>query len=132
MWSSIPDEELLDLADAGLLSNPNVLAQQVDRMLSDKKAETLAGNFAYQWLNMGGLDEIDPDPAIFRDIDFGIRELFKREIELFAQDIFLNNKNVTEMLSAQYTYMNERLALHYGDQTVKGDAFRKVPIQNPD
>lgn len=132
LWSSIPDEELLDLADAGLLSNPNVLAQQVDRMLSDKKAETLAGNFAYQWLNMGGLDEIDPDPAIFRDIDFGIRELFKREIELFAQDIFLNNKNVTEMLSAQYTYMNERLALHYGNQTVKGDAFRKVPVQNPD
>jgi len=132
LWSSIPDDELLDLADAGRLSDPAVLSQQVNRMLGDEKAETMASNFAYQWLNMGGLDEIDPDPAIFRDIDFGIRDLFKREIELFAQDIFLGNRNVTEMLSAEYTYLNERLALHYGDQTVKGDAFRKVPVQNPD
>jgi hypothetical protein len=132
LWSSIPDEQLLDLADAGELSRPEVLKEQVTRMLQDEKAETLASNFAYQWLNMGGLDEIDPDPVIFRDIDFGIRELFKREIEMLANDIFLNNKNVTEMLSADYTYMNERLALHYGDQTVKGDAFRKVPVRNPD
>jgi hypothetical protein len=132
LWSSIPDEQLLDLADAGELSRPEVLKEQVTRMLQDPQAETLASNFAYQWLNMGGLDEIDPDPVIFRDIDFGIRELFKREVEMLANDIFLNNKNVTEMLSADYTYMNERLALHYGDQTVKGDAFRKVPVKNPD
>ena len=101
-------------------------------MLQDPRAETLASNFAYQWLNMGGLDEIDPDPAIFRDIDFGIRDLFKKEIELFVKEIFLNNRDVTEMLSADYTYMNERLALHYGDQTVKGDEFRKVPVLDPD
>lgn len=132
LWSSLPDDELLDLADAGTLSTPDVLATQVTRMLQDDRAETLAANFSYQWLNMGGLDEIDPDPVIFRDIDSGIRDLFKKEIELLSQDIFLNNKDVTELLSAEYTYMNERLALHYGDQTVKGDAFRKVPVRNPD
>ena len=81
---------------------------------------------------MGGLDEIDPDPVIFRDIDFGIRDLFKKEIGLFINDIFMNNRNVTEMLSADYTYMNERLALHYGDQTVKGDEFRKVLVLDSD
>jgi len=131
LWSTIPDDELLTLADEGRLSDEDVLASQVTRMLQDPKAEPLASNFAYQWLNMGGLDEIDPDPAIFRDIDFGIRDLFKKEIELFVKDIFLNNRNVTEMLSAEYTYLNERLALHYGDHTVKGDAFRKVPVQDP-
>jgi len=132
LWSSIPDDTLLDLADAGKLSTPEVLSEQVARMLQDPKAETLASNFAYQWLNMGGLDEIDPDPAIFRDIDSGIRELFKKEIELFVKEIFLDNRDVTEMLSAKFTYMNERLALHYGDQTVKGDEFRKVPVLDPD
>jgi len=132
LWSSIPDDTLLDLADAGKLSTPEVLSEQVARMLQDPRAETLASNFAYQWLNMGGLDEIDPDPAIFRDIDFGIRDLFKKEIELFVKEIFLNNRDVTEMLSADYTYLNERLALHYGDQTVKGDEFRKVPVLDPD
>lgn len=131
LWSTIPDDELLDLAEAGRLSDPAVLSAQVTRMLQDPRAETLASNFAYQWLNMGGLDEIDPDPVIFRDIDGGVRDLFKTEIELFARDIFLNDKNVTEMLTADYTYLNERLALHYGDPTVKGDAFRKVPVRDP-
>jgi hypothetical protein len=131
LWSSIPDDALLSLAEAGTLSQPEVLSAQVTRMLQDPKAQTLASNFAYQWLNMGGLDEIDPDPTIFRDVDNGIRELFKKEIELFVQDIFLNNRDVTEMLSADYTFMNERLALHYGDQTVKGDNFRKVPVRDP-
>jgi len=130
LWSSFPDEELLSLADEGTLSEPDVLSEQVLRMLQDPRAETLASNFAYQWLNMSGLDEIDPDPAIFNDIDFGIRDLFKKEIELLVQDIFLNNRDVTELLSADYTYMNERLALHYGDQTVKGDNFRKVPVRD--
>ena len=130
LWSSIPDDELLALAKAGTLSEPAVLSTQVERMLQDPRAETLASNFAYQWLNMGGLDEIDPDPVIFRDIDNGIRDLFKQEIEMFVADIFLNNRDVTEMLSAEYTYMNERLALHYGDQTVKGDTFRKVPVRD--
>lgn len=131
LWSSIPDDELLDLADAGMLTKPAVLSAQVERMLQDPKAETMASNFAVQWLNMPGLDEIDPDPAIFRDIDFGIRDLFKKEIELLVKDIFLGNKDVTELLSAEYTYMNERLALHYGDHTVKGDAFRKVQVRDP-
>ncbi len=130
LWSSIPDDELLALARENQLSDPAVLPAQVERMLNDPRAETLASNFAYQWLNMGGLDEIDPDPVIFRDIDNGIRDLFKQEIEMFVGDIFLNNRDVTEMLSADYTYMNERLALHYGDQTVKGDTFRKVPVRD--
>ncbi len=132
LWSTIPDDELLELADAGRLSDPDTLQQQVVRMLQDERAQSLASNFAYQWLNMGGLDEIDPDPVIFKDIDFGIRDLFKQEIELFVKDVFLGNQNVTSMLDADYTYLNERLALHYGDQTVKGDIFRKVPVQDPD
>jgi hypothetical protein len=130
IWSSIPDEELLSLAEAGDLSKAEVFEQQVLRMLNDPKAETLVTNFAYQWLNMGGLDEIDPDPAIFAGIDFGVRDLFKEEMSLFVGSIFLENKNVMDLLTADYTFMNERLALHYGDLTVKGDNFRRVQLQD--
>ncbi len=130
LWSTIPDEELLDLAEAGNLKRPEVLVQQINRMLQDSRAETLASNFAYQWLNLAGMDEVDPDPVIFADIDFGVRDLFKQEIELFVGDIFLNNRNVTDLLTADYTYLNERLALHYGDHTVKGDAFRSVTLND--
>jgi mono/diheme cytochrome c family protein len=130
IWSSIPDEELLDLAEAGELSRPATLRKQVERMLQDPKAETLASNFAYQWLNMAALDEIDPDPALFNDIDRGVRNLFKKELDLLARDVLLSNNPVTELLTANYTYLNERLALHYGINSVKGDEFRKVELED--
>jgi hypothetical protein len=128
LWSSIPDDELLSLAESGRLRDEGVLQAQVHRMLDDPRAATLASNFAGQWLNMAKLDEIDPDPALFRDVNRGIRDLFRKELELFSADIFLNNRPVTELLTADYSYLNETLALHYGIDTVKGDAFRKVPL----
>jgi hypothetical protein len=128
LWSSIPDAELLDLADAGTLHEDGVLARQVERMLRDPRATTLASNFASQWLNLAKLDEIDPDPALFRDVDPRVRNMFRKEIELLAGDVFLNNKPVTELMTADYTYLNESLALHYGINTVKGDEYRKVEL----
>jgi len=128
LWSSIPDEALLDAAEAGQLKNPEILAAQVQRMLKDPKATVLASNFAYQWLNLGGLDEIDPDPEFFADIDRGVRELFKEEILLFVEEVFFNDRSLVELLTAEYTYLNERLALHYGIPGVKGDKFRKVDV----
>jgi hypothetical protein len=128
IWSSIPDDELLDLAEAGELSRPATLRSQVERMLRDPRAETLASNFAYQWLELALLDEIDPDPALFNDVDRGIRALFKKEMDLLARDVLLKNNPVTELLTADYTFLNERLALHYGINSVKGDEFRKVEL----
>ncbi|MES2624365.1 MAG: DUF1592 domain-containing protein [Pseudomonadota bacterium] len=130
IWSSIPDEQLLDLAEAGELSKPANLRKQVERMLQDPKAETLASNFAYQWLELSALDEIDPDPALFNDIDRGVRNLLKKEVDLLSREVLLNNNPVTELLTANYTYLNERLALHYGINSVKGDEFRKVELDD--
>lgn len=128
LWSSIPDEELLALAEAGRLHEPAILETQVQRMLADPRAETLASNFAYQWLNLAALDEVDPDPDLFRDVSRGVRDLFKREVELLTRDVFLGNRPVTELLTADYSYLNENLALHYGIPSVKGDTFRRVPL----
>jgi hypothetical protein len=99
-------------------------------MLQDSKAATLASNFAYQWLNLAALDDIDPDPELFRDVDRGVRTLFKEELDLLARDVFLNDRPVTELLTADYSYLNERLALHYGINTVRGDEFRKVALED--
>lgn len=130
LWSSIPDEELLALAEAGKLSDARVLSEQVTRMLMDPRAQSLATNFASQWLNLVALDDIDPDPDLFRDIDRGVRGLFREELSRLTADIFLNDKPVTELLTADYTYLNERLALHYGINSVKGDEFRKVQLSD--
>jgi hypothetical protein len=130
LWSSIPDAELLDLAEAGKLRDDAVLAGQVERMLRDPRAETLASNFAYQWLNLAKLDEIDPDPDLFRDVDPRVRDMFRQEIELLAKDVFLGNKPVTELLTADYSYLNESLALHYGIHSVKGAEYRKVKLED--
>ena len=130
LWSSIQDAALLDLAEAGTLHEDGVLAAQVDRMLRDPRAETLASNFAYQWLNLAKLDEIDPDPALFRDVDPRLRGMLKTEIELLTRDVFLGNKPVTELMTADYSYLNESLALHYGINSVKGDEYRKVALSD--
>lgn len=132
LWSSIPDETLLDVAEAGQLKIPGNLETQVRRMLEDPRARVLASNFAYQWLNLAALDSIDPDPMFFADIDRGVRELFKEEILLFVEDIFFSNHSLVELLTSEYTFLNERLALHYDIQDVKGDTFRKVKIDRPE
>jgi hypothetical protein len=130
VWSSIPDDTLLDLAEAGALHKPEVLQQQVLRMLQDPRATSLSSNFANQWLRLAKMDEVDPDPDLFRGIDFGIRPLLKEEVDLFTRDIFLNNKPIGELLTADFTYMNERLANHYDIGEVKGDQFRKVTLED--
>ncbi len=130
LWSSIPDEELLSLAEAGRLSDPRVLEAQTRRMLADPRSETLTTNFAYQWLDVPHLWEVDPDPAIFADVPGNIRRLFVEELMLFVGDIFRNDRDVTELLTADTTFLNEDLAVHYGIPTVKGDRFRKVTLEN--
>jgi hypothetical protein len=128
LWSSIPDNELLDLARRGELSKPAILDAQVDRMLGDPRAVSLSDNFAYQWLNLAAIDEVDPDPDLFRDLDSGIRDLLKTEVRLFVRDIFLNDRSVLDLLTSHETWLNERLALHYDIQGVKGDEFRLVSL----
>lgn len=130
LWSTIPDDELLALAEAGNLGQPEVLRGQVERMLRDPRAATLASNFSYQWLNLAKMDEVEPDPELFRGIDFGIRPLLEKEVELFTGEVFLNNRPVTELLTADYSFLNERLALHYDIEGVKGDRFRKVTLED--
>lgn len=133
LWSSIPDQELLDLAIAGELAKPAILNQQIDRMVADPRSATLASNFAYQWLHLSKLDEINPDGSIY-PYAFGAGDLrpdFKKEIELFVDSIIKEDQSVLTLLDANYSYLNERLALHYGIRNVKGNRFRRVEIQDP-
>jgi hypothetical protein len=137
LWSRPPDEELLSLAAAGKLKDRSVLEAQVRRLLSDPKSGTLATNFAYQWLGISKLDEIVPDEAIFpaasnhRDvvgIDGDVRDDMKKEINLFVDSVFREDRSVVDLMTADHTFLNERLALHYGITTVKGDRFRRVKL----
>jgi len=129
LWSSVPDDELLKVAEAGRLKDPAVLNRQVRRMLADPRAETLSTNFAYQWLQLGDLDQIVPDPKVFPSAD--ARDEMVREVELFVESIFREDHNVVDLMTADYTYLNERLATHYGIHDVKGDNFRRVHLDNP-
>jgi Protein of unknown function (DUF1592)/Protein of unknown function (DUF1588)/Protein of unknown function (DUF1585)/Protein of unknown function (DUF1595)/Protein of unknown function (DUF1587) len=129
LWSTLPDQQLLNLAEQNRLHDPQVLREQVQRMLTDPRSETLASNFAYQWLNVGRLDEIKPDPNIFPYV-MDPREDFKTEIRLFVDSIFREDHSVVDLLTANYTYLNERLALLYGINDVKGDRFRRVQLSD--
>jgi mono/diheme cytochrome c family protein len=129
LWSTVPDDELLKVAQSGTLRQPEVLRAQVKRMLGDPRAETLASNFAFQWLNMGKLAEIDPDANIFPYAG-DPREDFRTELRLFLASVFREDRNVLELLTADYTYLNERLALHYGINDVKGDRWRRVTLRD--
>jgi len=132
LWSSLPDEELLKVAEAGKLTDEKVLEQQVMRMLASPKSKTLASNFAYQWFNLARLDEVEPDPGIFPYASGAgdQRKNFKKELELFVDYAFRNDRPVTELMTADYTFLNESLALHYGIHDVKGDRFRKVSLKD--
>jgi hypothetical protein len=128
LWSSIPDQQLLRAAERGELRSRAGLEIQVKRMLADPRSETLASSFAFQWLNMAKLGEIRPDVAIFPGINGDIRDEFREELRLFVDSIFRENHSVLDLLDANYTYLNERLALHYGIRDVKGDQFRRVQL----
>ncbi len=126
LWASGPDAELLRLAEAGRLSAPAALEQQVRRMLADRRADGLATRFAAQWLRLQDLDKINPDVRVYPDYDDQLKRSMLRETELFFQDIVRADRSVLTLFSADYTFLNERLARHYGIPNVIGSEFRKV------
>ena len=131
LWSSIPDEQLLAVAEAGTLGNPDILTQQVDRMLRDPKAIALVDNFAAQWLFLRNLGSINPDTRTFPNFDDKLREGFRTETTLFIRSIFRNDSSVVDLLDGDYTYVNDRLAAHYGIPNVYGSHFRRVELKDP-
>ena len=128
LWSSIPDEVLLEIAIDDGLKDPVILEQQVKRMLKDPRAENLARNFGYQWLGLAELENITPDGKLFRDVDGNIRADLTQEAVLFMQSIFSEDRSVLDLLTADHTYLNENLALHYGFNGIRGSEFRKVTL----
>lgn len=128
LWSSIPDDELLDAAIAGKLKEPAVLKRQVQRMLADTRSRTLVTNFASQWLRLRNLASITPDMRLFPDFDDNLRQAFLRETELFFESVLREDQSVLNLLSANYTFVNERLAKHYGIPHVYGSRFRRVTL----
>ena len=132
LWSSIPDEKLLNLAVAGRLREPGVLEGQVRRMIAEKRADALAANFAGQWLQLRNLEsKVNPDLLLFPDFDDNTRKAFRRETELFFAYIMRENRSALELLSADYSFLNERLAKHYGIPGVYGERFRQVTLTDP-
>ena len=133
LWSSIPDDELLDAAAHGTLGTPTVLEQQVRRMLADSRAETLTQNFGGQWLLIRNLATVRPGETYALAFDETLRESMQRETELFLDSIVRENRGVLELLTANYTFLNERLAQHYGVPNVQGSHFRRVtlPAESP-
>ena len=128
MWSQIPDEELLETAIAGNLSESAVLSRQVRRMLDDPRAEALVNNFAIKWLNLDDLEDIDPTPGQFPGYSNALRDDFGEETRRFMTSILLADRPVTELISADHTFLNERLARHYGIDSVYGAQFRRVTL----
>jgi mono/diheme cytochrome c family protein len=131
LWSSIPDDELLALAERGDLGEPRELEAQVKRMLADPRAEPLVTNFAFQWLDLRNVRTIDPDPVVFPEFNRDLGLAFARELELFLASIMLEDHGVLGLLDASHTFVNERLALHYGIDNVRGDQFRRVELTDP-
>ena len=126
LWSSIPDDELLDLAAGGMLRDPGILERQTRRMLADHRAEALIDNFFGQWLYVRNIASVKPDTIVFPDFDENLRQAFKRETDLFLAAQLREDRSVTELLTADYTFVNERLARHYGIAGVHGNRFRRV------
>jgi cytochrome c5 len=131
LWTSIPDDELLNVAAAGKLNTREVLEQQVRRMLADERAASLVTNFAAQWLYLRDLKKLVPDPASFPDFTDNIREEFQRETELFLESEMRQDHGVPQMLTADYTFANEDLAKFYGIPNVYGSHFRRVTVTDP-
>lgn len=128
LWSNIPDDELRTVAARGLLRQPAVLEKQVRRMLADDRAMAFVENFAGQWLRLRNLANVRPSEAFFPDFDTGLRDAMRRETELFFQSIMRDDRSVVDLITADYTFLNERLAKHYGIANVKGPRFRRVTL----
>jgi hypothetical protein len=128
LWSSIPDMELIRLASANKLHTPAVLKQQVDRMIADPRSRALVQNFTGQWLNVRGIAASEPVVNLFPDFDSTLRDAFKREVELFFASIIQEDRSLTDLLTADYTFVNERLARHYGIPGIYGPQFRRVTL----
>ena len=128
LWSSIPDDQLLDLAEKRRLSDPSVLAAEVRRLMGDRRADAFVQNFAGQWLFLRNLDAVVPVQSIFPDFDDALRQAFRRETELFFDSIVREDRSALDLLRADYTFVNERLAEHYGISNVKGSHFRRVSL----
>jgi len=129
LWSSMPDDRLFRLADEGKLHRPDVMEQEVRRMLKDPKSEALVENFASQWLNLRILEEVTPDPKQFGSFNEKLRDDMRRETELFFRDVMRNNRSILDFLDGRFTFLNERLARHYGIPDVKGETFRRVEFR---
>jgi hypothetical protein len=128
LWSSMPDDELLDLAAAGQLSRPDVLEKQVRRMLADERSVSLVTNFASQWLYLRNLEAVFPDMRLFPDFDDNLRQAFRQETELAALRILREDRSVLELVKSDHAYLNERLAKHYSIPHVYGSRFRRVAL----
>jgi hypothetical protein len=128
LWSSVPDEQLLETAIAGELNDPAVLAAQVYRMLEDPRAEALTTSFASQWLHLRNLDAVQPDARLFPDFDDNLRQGLRQETQLFFQSILAEDRSALDLLTANFTFLNERVAKHYGMPHVYGDEFRRVSL----
>ena len=128
LWSSIPDDELLALAEQGRLSNATVLQQQVNRLLADPRSEAFVKNFGGQWLHLRNLETSKPDPDVYPSYDDNLKLAFERETELFFESVLRENRSVLELLDADYTFLNQRLAEHYGIRGVYGSQFRRVTL----
>jgi hypothetical protein len=128
LWSSIPDDELLRLASERKLENPTVLERQVRRMLADPKSQALVDNFAGQWLQLRNLRNVQPNSDLFPNFDDNLRQSFRRETELLFESMVQEDRSVLDLLTADYTFVNERLARHYGIPDIYGSRFRRVTI----
>ncbi len=129
LWSSMPDDVLLESAARNDLSDPSVLRSELKRMLADPKAEALVSNFTGQWLQTRNLASVKPDPETFPEFDEALREAMRKETELFVQSIVDQDESVLRLLDADYTFLNERLAGHYGIEGVQGESFRRVSLE---
>jgi hypothetical protein len=126
LWSTVPDDELLAVAEQGKLKDPKIFEAQVRRMLASARSRSLVTNFAAEWLKLRDIDTIDPDPFIYPNFDNNLRNAFRREFELFVDSIQREDRSVLDLLTANYTFVNERLALHYGIPNIRGEQFQRV------
>src|SRR6185436_10511174 len=128
LWSSIPDDELLTVAEKQALGGPGVLDRQVRRMLAGPRSQAMVSDFAGQWLQIRNVSGFRPSPEALFHFDDNLRQAFERETELFFESIVRENRSVLDLLDADYTYLNERLARHYGIPGVYGERFRRVAL----
>ncbi|HXC60510.1 MAG TPA: DUF1592 domain-containing protein, partial [Steroidobacteraceae bacterium] len=133
LWSSVPDQELLTLAEKNQLSRPAVLDAQVHRMLRDPKAKSLTTGFAFQWLNIAKMDTINPSAQLFGYASgvYDARPALKKELELFMDSILRSDRSVVDLITADHTYMNEQIAMLYGINDIKGNGFRRITLKDP-